>query len=319
MNAHAACATGANLPCVLQAPLARQFGVRTDQMGPVSCRGVTAKLRTTSHSQSPATGTLPETTPQAPFIIGGDSSAVMMVSRIHLAGVAPANPLDEAALHLNGAAHGVDHAAEFDEAGSHLLAPLSAVCSAAHAASRLCRALQVTAAKRWCSRPARPADRNPGRTGRVLFSRRSCRRRCRGLGGVHCLTRVDFARLRLQVIAGRAGRLRGGASHCPAMETTRPTSAGTCKALPSDGYVPSPRRRLCRCRRRGHSQRRSDLDPRDSRPHRPSASRRTRLIGRSAPLAHVVEASSRRTFAETTTGRRDLSYDTLARRSRAAG
>jgi hypothetical protein len=47
-------ATGANLPCVLQAPLARQFGVRTDQIGPVSCRGVTAKLRATSHSKSPA-------------------------------------------------------------------------------------------------------------------------------------------------------------------------------------------------------------------------------------------------------------------------
>ena len=49
-------------------------------MGPVSCRGVTAKLRATSHSKSPAPALYPETPPQAPFIIGGDSSAVMMVS-----------------------------------------------------------------------------------------------------------------------------------------------------------------------------------------------------------------------------------------------
>lgn len=48
-------------------------------MGPVSCRGVTAKLRATSHSKSPAPALYPETPPQAPFIIGGDSSAVMMV------------------------------------------------------------------------------------------------------------------------------------------------------------------------------------------------------------------------------------------------
>ncbi len=49
-------------------------------MGPVSCRGVTAKLRATSHSKSPAPALYPETPPQAPFIIGGDSSAVIMVS-----------------------------------------------------------------------------------------------------------------------------------------------------------------------------------------------------------------------------------------------
>ena len=47
-------ATWANLPCGLQALLARQFGVRTGQMGPVSCRGVAARLRTTSHSRPPA-------------------------------------------------------------------------------------------------------------------------------------------------------------------------------------------------------------------------------------------------------------------------
>ena len=58
--ARAACATGANLPCVLQAPLARQFGVRTDQIGPVSCRGVTAKLRATSPSKSPAAALCPK-------------------------------------------------------------------------------------------------------------------------------------------------------------------------------------------------------------------------------------------------------------------
>ena len=58
--ARAACATWANYPCVLQAPLARQFGVRTAQMGPVSCRGVTAKLRATSHSKSPAPALYPK-------------------------------------------------------------------------------------------------------------------------------------------------------------------------------------------------------------------------------------------------------------------
>ncbi len=49
-------------------------------MGPVSCRGVTAKLRATSHSKSLAPALYPEAPPQAPFIIGGDSSAVIMVS-----------------------------------------------------------------------------------------------------------------------------------------------------------------------------------------------------------------------------------------------
>ena len=55
------------------------------------------------------------------------------------------------------------------------------------------------------SHPARPADRYPGRTGRVLFSRRSCRRRCRWLGWCHCLTGGVLDRLRLRVIAGRGG------------------------------------------------------------------------------------------------------------------
>jgi hypothetical protein len=46
-------AAQANLPYVLQAKLARQFGVRTGQMGPVSRRGVTAKLRATSDPTPP--------------------------------------------------------------------------------------------------------------------------------------------------------------------------------------------------------------------------------------------------------------------------
>src|SRR6516162_2729346 len=77
-DACAACATWANLPCVLQAELARQFGVRTVQMGPVSCRGVTAKLRATSCSKSPAPALYPNLAAST-FHHWGRQLAVMMV------------------------------------------------------------------------------------------------------------------------------------------------------------------------------------------------------------------------------------------------
>ena len=77
--ARAACATGANLPCVLQAPLARQFGVRTAQMGPVNGRGVTAKPTATSLEVSRAR-TLPRKAAAKPFHHWGRQLAVMTVT-----------------------------------------------------------------------------------------------------------------------------------------------------------------------------------------------------------------------------------------------
>jgi hypothetical protein len=49
-------------------------------MGPVTSRGVTRQTKNDLSLEVSRTGTLPETPPQTPFIIGGDKSAVMMVT-----------------------------------------------------------------------------------------------------------------------------------------------------------------------------------------------------------------------------------------------